>query len=500
MKRIYSILFLVCIFNSLQAQKVFDFNKECQQAYQEILKLRLQSGQQLIDLEKKKHPDNLIPHLLENYIDFFTLFFNEDPAEYTKRVPNRDKRLSILSDGPGNSPYYLFSSATVHFQWAVIKIKFGHNWDAGWEFRRSFMQVKDNAKKYPLFLPNQMYRGAMQVAAGTIPDGYRWLTNMMGIRGSIQSGMKEFRTFLQSPDPEALLYRNEGIFYYCYLSYYIENDKEGVLDYVRSQKLDLVNNHLFSYLAATLSTHNQQAEIALQILDKRSTEPGYLQSPVWDLEKGYILLYKGSPEALTYLERFAATFKGKFYMKDALQKISWLYYMKGDQVKADGIRQLILTKGNTDSEADKQAQQEANTKAWPNKLLLQARLFNDGGYHREALRLLHGKSAGDFQKPEEKLEFYYRAGRIYDDLGRDTEAINFYKLALQHGKNRQEYFAARAALQIGFIYEKQQNYQEALSWFKTCIAMKDHDYKNGIDQRAKAGIDRCGVAVKDGGK
>ena len=55
-------------------------------------------------------------------------------------------------------------------------------------------------------------------------------------------------------------------------------------------------------------------------------------------------------------------------------------------------------------------------------------------------------------------------------------------------------------MQIGFIYEKQQNYEEALGWFKTCIAMKDHDYKNGIDQRAKAGIDRCGAAVKDGGK
>ena len=277
--------------------------------------------------------------------------------------------------------------------------------------------MKDNAKKFPGFPPNQMFRGAMQVAAGTIPDGYRWLSNMMGIRGSIHSGMKELRTFLQSPDPVAMLYRNEGIFYYCYLSYYIENDKEGVLNYVRSQNLDLVNNHLFAFLAANLSTHNQQAEAALEITGQKNSEPGYFQSPVWDLEKGYILLYKGSPEALTYLERFTTTFKGKFYMKDALQKISWLYYMKGDQEKADLTRQLILTKGNTDSEADKQAQQEANTNVWPNKLLLQARLFSDGGYHRDALRLLHGKSAADFLKPAEKLEFNYRAGRIYDDLG-----------------------------------------------------------------------------------
>ncbi|RYX83794.1 hypothetical protein EON73_03705, partial [bacterium] len=88
----------------------------------------------------------LVPNKLQN---FFILFFNEDPAEYKKRVGNREKRLDLLEDGPENSPYYLFSTAVVHFQWAVIRIKFGHNWDAGWEFRRSFVQVKENAKKFP---------------------------------------------------------------------------------------------------------------------------------------------------------------------------------------------------------------------------------------------------------------------------------------------------------------------------------------------------------------
>ena len=496
MKIRFIIIVLLFCGSCLSAQKVFDFNPDCQKAYQEILKLRIVSGQALINLEKKKNPDNLIPYLLENYIDFFILFFNEDPAEYKKRSGNREKRLDLLSEGPEDSPWYLFSKAVVHFHWAVVRIKFGYSWDAGWEFRRSFIQVKDNGKKYSAFLPNQLFQGAMQVAAGTIPDGYKWLSNLLGIRGSIQSGMQQLKSFLRSPDPFAQLYHDEAVFYYCYLSYYIENDKKGVLQFIRDQNLDLKNNHLFAYLAANLSIHNYQAESALEILQNKNNSPGYLQTPVWDLEQGYVLLYKGSSEASNYLERFASDFKGRYYVKDALQKISWYYYLQDNRQKADYFRQQILKRGTSNSEADKQAQDDAVTTKWPNKLLLRARLYSDGGYYSEALRLLHGKSANDFATPEEKLEFNYRVGRIYDEVARDPEALGFYRRAIDQGKTRHEYYASRAALQIAFIYEEQGQHKTALTWFQTCINMKDHEFKNSIDQRAKAGIDRCNTALK----
>src|SRR4029077_18270803 len=122
------------------------------------------------------------------------------------------------------------------------------------------------------------------------------------------------------------------------------------------------------------------------------------------------------PDAALYLERFINEFKGKFYVKDILQKISWFYYLQGDQQKAKAYRSLILKKGSADPEADKQAMKEAKTDIWPNKFLLKARLLNDGGYHKEALQILDGKSSSDFLLTEEKVEFAYRLGRIYDDV------------------------------------------------------------------------------------
>ncbi|MEJ0081409.1 MAG: tetratricopeptide repeat protein [Puia sp.] len=58
-------------------------------------------------------------------------------------------------------------------------------------------------------------------------------------------------------------------------------------------------------------------------------------------------------------------------------------------------------------------------------------------------------------------------------------------------KNRREYYGARAALQIGYIYESQGDKKTALIYFRKVLDMKSHDYKNALDQKAKAGIERC---------
>jgi tetratricopeptide (TPR) repeat protein len=66
-----------------------------------------------------------------------------------------------------------------------------------------------------------------------------------------------------------------------------------------------------------------------------------------------------------------------------------------------------------------------------------------------------------------------------------------YLLAIKLGENRPEYYAARAALQIGYIYEERGKKNIAITYFQRCLDMKEQDYKNSLDQKAKAGIERC---------
>ena len=128
---------------------------------------------------------------------------------------------------------------------------------------------------------------------------------------------------------------------------------------------------------------------------------------------------------------------------------------------------------------------------WPNPLLLKARLLNDGGYHTDAYKLLSGKTDDDFPKEEEKLEFAYRVARILDDLNKPDDAIRNYLIAIKIGETRKEYYAARAAIQIAMIYENRNQKKLAISYYQKCLNMDDHEYKNSLDQRAKAGIERC---------
>jgi tetratricopeptide (TPR) repeat protein len=123
--------------------------------------------------------------------------------------------------------------------------------------------------------------------------------------------------------------------------------------------------------------------------------------------------------------------------------------------------------------------------------LLKARLLSDGGYQTQAITILTGKTSNDFENEADKTEFAYRLGRIYDLLEQHDNAIKFYKSAIEKGSNQPEYFAAKAALLAGNIYENKGQYAKAIELYNICIDMKDHAFKNSLDQKAKSGIQRC---------
>ncbi len=476
---------------ALRAQKVFDFNPRCQEAYHEILSLRIDSGVKLLEAEKKANPNNLIPFFLDNYVDFLELFFNEDPKEYAQKSPHKDERLALMEEGPENSPFYQFTRSIINFQWAAVDIKFGGNVSAAWGVRRSYLQIKDNQHRFPQFTPNQMIYGAMQTVMGVTPDGYKWVANIMGLKGTVKGGMAMVNAFMGYNDPWARVFRDEGIFYYTYLKFYILNEKLEVFRFIEQQHLDTVNNHLFAYMVANLALNNHRADITEAIIKGRNQSADYLPTPIWDMEMGYARVDHLQKDANVYMERFLTAYKGENYVKDAEQKLSWYYYLQGNMPMANRYRNLVLSNGAAKNETDKNALRDAQSGVWPNKLLLQARLLSDGGYNHEALNVLSGKSSGDFQTTVDKLEFSYRLGRIYDELGREDDAMEAYLVAIKIGENRQEYFAARAAWQIGNIYERKGNKAMAVVFYKRCISMPDHEYKNSLDQWAKAGIARC---------
>ena len=492
MKPIFSLLILLLCSFCAQGQKVFDFNATCVQSFQEILQLKIKSGKTLALKAKQLNQENLIPIFLESHADFYLLFLNESSTDYDLLFPIFQERLNSIEEGNRSSPFYLFALATIRLQRALVSVKFGHTWDAAWDFRKAYLLLKENKKKFPNFSPNELMYGSLEALIGTVPKGYKWLANILGMQGSITNGMKRVNLFCNSSDPWAKLFFNQAAFIYPYLLYLIENKKEDAIQFIQHKKLDIVNNHLHAFMAANLALSNKQNELSKSIILNRNKSEEYLSMSVWDYQLGFIKLYHLEyKEAKNHFELYTQNFKGNFYIKDVFQKISWIDYLQGNLKSAEEARKQVLKKGSAQSDADKQALKDAKNIYWPNPLLLKARLLNDGGYHIEAFKLLAGKSTNDFEKIDDKLEFAYRAARIYDDLGKSEEAIKNYLVAIKIGQNRSAYFAARSALQIAQIYEQRGQIKLAITFYQKCLDMEDHEYKNSIDQKAKAGISRC---------
>ena len=77
LKKSFFILFL-SLFSISKGAFTYDYNKNCQQAYQAIFKLKFAAGKALLETEKKANPNNLMPFFIEDYIDFFTLYIGEN--------------------------------------------------------------------------------------------------------------------------------------------------------------------------------------------------------------------------------------------------------------------------------------------------------------------------------------------------------------------------------------------------------------------------------------
>jgi tetratricopeptide (TPR) repeat protein len=470
----------------------FDFNNRCKQAYQAMVSLRIPEANRLLLDELRENPGNLIPVMLSNYDDCLTLLFNGNATEYKNRKGNLDKRIELIEKGDENSPWYNYCIGVLYFQWAAVHIRFNETFSGGTAFRKSFVTLKDNRKKFPDFRYNQVLLGVEEAVVGTIPDNYKWISNILGLRGDVRKGVNQIADFLNHRDGSATVLREEAIFYYCYLKFFLLSDPKSVWKYLDESELDFRNNHLYVFLKANLALNDNKAAVAEQVLNARNQGAGYLQVPIFDYQMGVALLQKADDDCLVYFQRFLNKYKGNLFVKDAYQKMTFYCLSVGNLPQAINYKSKILKSGTTLVDADKQAQRFAGNTQLPNPFLLKARLLCDGGYFTQALAALKGRRAGDFPDIGDKLEFNYRYARIYALMGQPERAIAFYETTIRSGSTRQEHYAARSALELGQIYEQQGQNEKAIASYRQCLGMKNHDYKSSLDQKAKAGINRLG--------
>lgn len=476
----------------------FDFNLNCKNAYEKIISLRFDEGKVLLDSEKTINPDNKIIYYLENYIDFLKLIISEDASLYYTLKDNKDVRIDKIEEGEEESPYYNYCLAEINLQWAFARMKFQDYITSAGEINKAYNLLVDNQESYPSFVPNYKGLGLLHSLIGTIPDEFSWATSLIGISGTITQGVSELSIVLSTAmsNPEYQYLEAESIFLLTFIQLNLQSDKDAALkleeyleDPVYSTKAK--TNPLLCYAAASIAIKTGANDKAIEILLARPAGTEYYPFYYLDYLTGVAKLNKLDFDAYKYLYSFLMNFKGQNYIKAAYQKLAWYYLVNNNTSKYKEKIAYSITLGSSIVDEDKQALTEGKSNTVPNIRLLKARLLFDGGYYQESLDMLQEKLPSTYcVSTKDYLEYTYRIGRIYDEWGYDSKAIPFYELTVKNGSPFTYYFAANASLHLGMIYENLSNTVKAKYYYELCSQMKNTEYKNSINQKAKAGLNR----------
>jgi len=488
LKRLFLTVLLLSLFSKANAN--FDFNANCIKAYQNIMALKLNTARALINAEKKKNPDNSIPYLLDNYVDYFNLICSENEIDFERFKERKNVRLSRIAKDDKNSPYYLYSLAEINLQLALSRIKEKEYFSASLEFNKAFNQLKENSEKFPDFLPNQKNLGMINAVLGSFPDALSKALSAFGIRGDTRMGIKILENLIEKlPQSNYEHFYDETVFYYALIQTDIVSESKNYSKILKiTETIDresLLKTYIRSYAGIKLGNSKN----ALSELSQRPTEPYYVSFPYLDYLTGLAKLQNLDQTATNSFIAYLKTYRGQNLIKDTYLQLAWLELIKGN---IDGYKEFVarvITKGSNVHSRDAQALKEISYEQ-PDINLLKARLLSDGGNYDKALVQLVGKSNSDFKSLMHKIEFNYRLGRIYDLSSKLDLALKHYQVAIDLGKSQPYSFASNSALRSGVIYEKNKNIARAKQFFNLAISMKNHDYENSIENRAKEGLKR----------
>jgi tetratricopeptide (TPR) repeat protein len=487
----YFLSLVFFLFTGTFARANFDVNANCTQAYKNILSFKLKAARELIDREKATHPQNSFTLLLDNYYDYFWMLSTESKVDYDRLKGNKSSRLDKLDDEDESSPWRNFALAQVQLQWALLNSRFGDNTTAGFAINKAYRLLNENNKKFPTFLPDDIPLGVVNVALGALPDGaLKSVLNVFGIKGNMTNGINLLQNLTAHlPQSTYAMFYDEAVFYTTYLQTDVINDPQAytkMLHYTsRIDNASLLKSYIQGYVALRTG-HSTEA---IKYFTKRPEGSEYQPYPYLDYLTALAKMNILDETAINYFNKFLQTNKGVNFIKDSYLHLAWNALLNGNLKRYEAFAQLAKSKGYTYNEKDKRALTELTDPQY-NSNLLRARLWFDGGLYEKALTLLKEKDADSYSTVHDKVEYYYRLGRIYDALQRDSNALNSYQQAINIGKGSSYYFAPMSALKAGNIYEQRKDAAHATSYYNMAIGFKNHQQESSIEQKAKEGLKR----------
>lgn len=467
------------------AQAASAFTHPLQQAYQEILKLKVEAGQQLLQEELRHHPDNLAALLLDNYPVFLRQVISQNPDTYQAAIAAQEARLEKIRRSREKSPYRLFAQAEIKIHMALCQFFFDDELKATWNIRQAFLLLEQNQSLYPDFYPNRKSLGLLQFALGSVPDSYHWVLSLLGMKADVKAGIRNIRLAADHAHP----FQTEATLLYHFLDDMLHREEQAPLAYFLRLAKAQPDNLLFSFLAVSMLQKRKQCDQALAFFQQRPTGKAYLPLTFMHHMAADMYLFRGDySRSLAENRYFLNHYQGRHYVKDAYYKMYLANWMQHSYSQANEYLQLVGAKGDVFVEEDANAFRFYQRPQPLNFILLKARLHTDGGYFRQADQALIAFDLQQQHPTKDKIEYFYRKARVQHGLLNLAAARNYYQKTLDLSGNLPYYFAPNAALQLGYMALGENNLTQARYYFKKALAYPQHDYKRSIDSKAKVAL------------
>ena len=485
-----SIFFLSLLFSSqaLFSQGNYQPNQACCDITNELMNLKVVTAKDNIREQLKKTPGNYYLYYLEQYADFVNLLIAPNEDKYNRFKDNYNAYRDLMDEGDKDSPYYYFIKSSMQLQMGIARLKSGDYLSGINLAFRSYKNTRRNTEKFPGFYGNNKMNGLFDLILSNIPPFIRGLAKMFGVKPTGQNPVALLEEYKDGVKNKKGLTAEADIF--ISLAYLLEKKPLKGFQHISSLQPEEYQIFLIKYFYGNLAYHAKENEKALEIfrtIDIHQPEVPFY--PYYFLY-GKILMNKLDPQAREYLQTFIDKTNGNDYLKQTHLYLAYYYLMNGDKEKYRTEMLLVLKQGSDKTERDRDALCDAKSEYTPDTTLLRATFLEKGGYFSAAAEKLKSYKFSLQHPVPDKLNYMLLNGKVALDLHDTINATGYFKEVIAIGEKERYYFACEAALNLGMIYEMQNDLQNSRYYYKLCDNLYNSDYYESILDKAEKGLER----------
>ncbi|NOZ45221.1 MAG: hypothetical protein GXO79_00410 [Chlorobi bacterium] len=485
-KTIFFTVILYIIFR-LQVNANVEFSPNVKMAYLYSMNLEFKKAVKFIELEKSNYASNNLIYYNQNLLDFLRVLIDDNNLEYELFLSNTEIQIEKLLDDEEKSAWKFYSISEIYLHRAILRFLHNQYLYTGYDIYQSFQYIKKNIELYPAFQMNNKLLGIYNVMFGLIPSDFKWIANLIGIKGDLQNGLKQLERFANYANKNHT-FNIEGFMIQFFTNIFLNEDILNNTEFVNEIIENSEKSSIIRYSVSSALLKRGKLKLAEKILFENNQSGDEIPIQHFNYVKGICKLYDNKNETERFFTTFLSHYSGRFYKNNARLKLAWYYLLHNDSINYNSEINKIIASDDNVLESDKHAYSEAVNKKIININLLKSRILFDGGKYKETLQILKkSNNLNDYNK-KEKVEYFYRMARAEQKLKKFEKAINNFNYVIENGEGIHDYYRSFSLLQTAKIYQKINNIVKAKEYYKRCLSESGRMYYYSFEFKVKIGL------------